>query len=74
MAPLPCFIGDADPSLARVPGSHLREHGTLRLLTHREARKTKRVRLFSEFITRRLDGHEALLAGNAGTPTATSIS
>jgi DNA-binding transcriptional LysR family regulator len=66
MAPLPCFIGDADPLLTRVPGSRLRKHGTLWLLTHRDARKTKRVRLFSEFIARRLAAHEALLVGMAG--------
>lgn len=63
MAPLSCFVADADPSLVRVPGSTPRLFGTLWLLTHGESRKTKRVRLFTEFISRRLAGHSQLLAG-----------
>ena len=51
---LPCFVGDADPLLVRVPGTDLHMYGTLWLLTQGETRKTKRVRLFTEFISRRL--------------------
>jgi DNA-binding transcriptional LysR family regulator len=60
---LPCFIGDADPLLERVPGTDLHMHGTLWLLTQGETRKTKRVRMFTEFISRRLAGYAPLLAG-----------
>ncbi len=60
---LPCFVGDADPLLVRVPGSDLRMHGTLWLLTQGETRKTKRVRLFTDFISRRLAAYTSLLAG-----------
>ncbi len=60
---LPCFVGDADPLLARVPGTDLHMHGTLWLLTQGETRKTKRVRLFSEFVSLRLAAHAPLLAG-----------
>src|ERR1700710_2018922 len=60
---LPCFIGDADPLLARVPGADLHMYGTLWLLTQAESRNTKRVRLFTEFVTRRLAGYAPLLAG-----------
>jgi DNA-binding transcriptional LysR family regulator len=60
---LPCFIGDADPLLVRAPGSDLHLHGTLWLLTQGEARKTKRVRLFTEFISQRLSAYAPLLAG-----------
>ena len=63
MTTLPCFVGDADPLLARVPGTGLRLHGTLWLLTQGETRKTKRVRLFTEFVSRRLTAHAALIAG-----------
>ncbi len=63
MTPLPCFVGDADPLLARVPGTGVHTHGTLWLLTLGETRKTKRVRLFSEFVIRRLAGYAPLLAG-----------
>ncbi len=63
MTTLPCFVGDADPLLARVPGTVLRMHGTLWLLTQGETRKTKRVRLFTEFVSRRLTTYAPLVAG-----------
>jgi hypothetical protein len=37
--------------------------GTLWLLTQGESRKTKRVRLFTEFMSRRLAAYAPLLAG-----------
>jgi DNA-binding transcriptional LysR family regulator len=60
---LPCFVGDADPLLVRVPGTDLHMYGTLWLLTQGESRKTKRVRLFTEFLSRRLAAYAPLLAG-----------
>jgi DNA-binding transcriptional LysR family regulator len=60
---LPCFVGDADPLLARVPGADLHMYGTVWLLTQGETRKTKRVRLFNEFISRRLAAYAPRLAG-----------
>ena len=63
MTRLPCFVGDADALLARVPGIDLKAHATLWLLTQGETRKTKRVRLFIEFLSRRLAAHAQLLAG-----------
>jgi hypothetical protein len=47
----------------RAPGAELHLHGTLWLLTQGETRKTKRVRLFTEFISRRLAAYAPLLAG-----------
>src|SRR5246500_4047687 len=63
MTTLPCFVGDADPLLVRVPGTDLHMHGTLWVLTQGETRKTKRVRLFTEFVSRRLGAYAPLLAG-----------
>jgi DNA-binding transcriptional LysR family regulator len=60
---LSCFVGDADPLLVRVPGSPVRFHGNLWVLAHGQTRKTRRVRLFTEFVSRRLAGHAPLLAG-----------
>lgn len=60
---LPCFIGDADPLLVRVPGTDLHMYGTVWLLTQGETRKTKRVRLFTEFVSRRLATYAPLLSG-----------
>ena len=60
---LPCFVGDADPQLVKVPGTGLHMHGTLWLLTQGDARKTKRVRLFTEFVTHRLAAYAPLFVG-----------
>src|SRR6201997_3722752 len=63
MTTLPCFVGDADPLLARVPGADLHMYGMVWLLTQGETRKTKRVRLFTEFVSKRLTAYAPLLAG-----------
>jgi DNA-binding transcriptional LysR family regulator len=63
MTRLPCFVGDADRLLTRVPGIDLRTHAALWLLTQGETRKTKRVRIFTEFVSRRLAAYAPLLAG-----------
>lgn len=60
---LPCFVGDADPLLERVPDTDLHLYGPVWLLTQGETRKTKRVRLFTEFVSRRLAAYAPLLAG-----------
>jgi len=60
---LPCFVGDADPLLVRVPGTDLHMYGTVWLLTQGDTRNTKRVRLFTEFVSHRLAGYAPLLAG-----------
>ena len=60
---LPCFVGDADPLLARVPGTDLHLYGTLWVLTQGETRKTKRVRMFTEHVSGRLAAYAPLLAG-----------
>ncbi len=63
MTTLPCFVGDADPLLVRVPGTGLHMHGTVWLLTQGKARNAQRVRLFTEFVSRRLPTYAPLLAG-----------
>jgi DNA-binding transcriptional LysR family regulator len=60
---LPCFVGDADPLLVRVPGADPHIYGALFILTQGETRKTKRVRLFTEFVSRRLTAYAPLLSG-----------
>jgi DNA-binding transcriptional LysR family regulator len=63
MTKLPCFVGDADHLLVKVPGIDLKSRSTIWLLTQGETRKTKRVRLFTEFISRRLAAYAPRLAG-----------
>jgi len=65
MTKLPFFVGDADHLLARVPGIDLKSPATIWLLTQGETRKTKRVRLFTEFISQRLAAYAPLLAGRS---------
>ncbi len=60
---LPCFVGDADKLLVRVPGADLHMHGTLWLLMQGETRKMKCERLFTELIPLRLAANVQLLAG-----------
>ena len=62
---LPCFLGDADASLMRVPGSNTHHYGNLWLLPHRETQKTKSVRLFDEFIKNRISKYADLLNGKS---------
>lgn len=45
------------------PGTALHQPGTLRLLAQGETRKTKRVRLFTEVVSRKLATYAPLLAG-----------
>ncbi|MEP7455971.1 LysR family transcriptional regulator [Phyllobacterium sp. SB3] len=47
---LPCFLGDADLVLVRVPGSPTRRAGDVWLLTHGDTRRTKRVRLLCDHL------------------------
>jgi DNA-binding transcriptional LysR family regulator len=61
---LPSFVGDSEPLLVRVPGTPLGPHGTLWVLAHGETRKTKRVRMFTEFISERLRAHASVLGGD----------
>ncbi len=63
IATLPCFVGDADPHLQRVPGADLHMYGTLWILTQGETRKTKRVRLFTEFVSKRIAAYGQRLVG-----------
>ncbi len=65
MTRLPCFVGDAEQLLTRVPGIDLKSPATIWLLTQGETRKTKRVRLFTEFISHRLAAYAPLLAGRS---------
>ncbi|MEO8060110.1 MAG: LysR family transcriptional regulator [Burkholderiales bacterium] len=60
---LPCFLGDADPLLARVPGGLVTRAGDIWLLTHGDTRKTKRVRLLCDHTRTAMQGFAARMAG-----------
>ncbi len=62
---MPCFVGDQDASLIRVPDIGISCYGKLWLLTHGETRKTKRLRLFCDFLKKRVKRYAGLLDGTA---------
>ena len=72
MTRLPCFVGDADPLLARVPGTEPRLNGAIWILTQGETRKTKRVRLFIDFVALKLAGYSSRLTGGPCRANETS--
>ncbi|SER61709.1 DNA-binding transcriptional regulator, LysR family [Faunimonas pinastri] len=60
---LPCFLGDADPDLVRVPAGPITRAGEIWLLTHADTRQTKRVRLLCDHIRVAMRGFAGRLAG-----------
>ncbi len=60
---LPCFMGDMDPSLRRLPPYRLESMYDLWLLTHADLRKTARVRAFINFLADAMAPHKDLLEG-----------
>lgn len=64
MGLLPRFVGDAEPGLARAPGTVDGTHGALWILSQGETRRTERVRLFIDFISQRLAEYAPRLLGS----------
>jgi DNA-binding transcriptional LysR family regulator len=62
----PCFIGDADPRLARAPGVEPVEDRSIWLLLHDDLRRTARVRAFVDFMAEHLLKDRAALRGEGG--------
>ncbi|ESS67824.1 transcriptional regulator, LysR family [Methyloglobulus morosus KoM1] len=60
---LPCFLGDAEPALRRVPPGEASPAYDLWLLTHTDMRKTARIRIFSKFLTEAILSHRELIEG-----------
>jgi DNA-binding transcriptional LysR family regulator len=64
IANVPCFLGDRDPDLIRLPPGEPRPGYDLWLLRHRDTRSTARLRIFSEFIADAVTRYRPLLEGN----------
>ena len=60
---LPCFLGDQDPDLVRVPGAVAIADRSIWLLLRPDLRKTARVRAFVDFIAAAILSHRSLLEG-----------
>lgn len=68
---LPCYIGDRDADLVRVPAGGTRLYGEIWLLTHGDIRNAPRVKAFTDYISNVLRDYSDLLegrSGNAGNP------
>lgn len=62
---LPCFLGDPEPTLQRLPPGVARPSYDLWLLTHTDMRTTARLRVFSEFIANAVLSHRELIEGRS---------
>ncbi|MFT4584414.1 MAG: DNA-binding transcriptional LysR family regulator [Gammaproteobacteria bacterium] len=63
MVVLPCFLGDAEPSLRRVAPGTATPLWEIWLLTHEDLRRTARVRLFMDFMADAILAKKDLLEG-----------
>ena len=63
---LPCFLGDAEPGLVRVPGTGPLRGKNLWVLHHSDLRQTVRVRTFIDYIVPAILKHRRLIEGRAG--------
>ena len=62
---LPCFLGDPEPGLRRVPGSEPFPDRSIWLLLHSDLRDSARVRAFVDFMVSAIGGHRDLLEGRS---------
>ncbi len=60
---LPCFMGDAAPGVSRIPPGKLLLKQDMWVLTHKDLRKTARVRIFTDFISKALLQRKDLYEG-----------
>jgi DNA-binding transcriptional LysR family regulator len=63
VAPLPCYLGDADPSLQRVSGPLPEMDASLWLITHPDLRRVARVRALLDFAADFLRARRAVFEG-----------
>jgi len=63
---LPCFLGDPEPGLVRVPGAEPLPDRSLWLLLHNDLRKAARVRAFVDFMATAIAESRPLLEGRRG--------
>ena len=63
LAMLPCFMGDTEPDLRRVPPGRPEPAWDIWILTHEDLRATARVRAFMDFMAEAFLRHRDLLQG-----------
>lgn len=60
---IPCFIGDKDPALRRVPPGLSKHTWDIWILTHQDLRHTARVRALMDFMVNAFQAHRDLVEG-----------
>ena len=64
LAMLPCFLGDKETSLVRIPPGTAEPAYDVWLLTHPDLKDTARLRTFRHFISKAVEKYRDLLEGN----------
>lgn len=64
---MPCFLGDSDPALGRVPGLPLFPYPSVWVLTHADLKDVPRIATFTRFVSDALRRQRAAFVG-AATP------
>ncbi len=62
---MPCFIGDTEPGLERLPGVPLMPYRPLWVLTHADLRETRKVTTFTRFAAARINALRPLFEGRS---------
>jgi len=60
---LPCYMGDSDPDLYRVPETELISDNTMWVLVHADIKENRRVRVLLDFLYEAMDGFKPLIEG-----------
>jgi len=60
---LPCYMGDGDPDLYRVPETELISDNTMWVLVHADIKENRRVRVLLDFLYEAMDGFKPLIEG-----------
>lgn len=60
---LPCFMGDQEPTLSRVPPGDLLPGWGIWVLAHKDLRDTARISIFTSFMAEAISKHRDLLEG-----------
>lgn len=63
---LPCFLGDSEEGLQRVPGTEVYPSNSIWILLHRDLQKTARIRAFVDFMVTAIKKYRPLIEGNQG--------
>ena len=64
IAMIPCYLGDSEPSLCRVPPGIPQPNRDIWLLTHKDLSETARVKVFMDFMAQALTRKQDLLEGH----------